>query len=236
MKLSPLQEIFLLLEDEKQVPLFRLNRWGRQAKGVLAKLKRYGWIERSNNDGEAYYKITEKGEREFDRILKPLKRTDKWDNKWRLVIFNIPENKRKIRDQLRRNITKLGMGLLQNSVWISPNDIKDEVEQIKKRLNLENQLRFFEVTRNSAIDKTIIEKAWNLPEIEDDYKQFNFNTVRLLKYISKEINPRYSIKKLIYLYALILNNDPIMPSEFRDREAIRKIAFENYQKLRKFLN
>ena len=38
MALTPLQEIFVLLEDEKEVPLFRLNRWGKQARGVIGKL------------------------------------------------------------------------------------------------------------------------------------------------------------------------------------------------------
>lgn len=232
MSLSPLQEIFILLEDEKEVPLFRLNRWGRQTRGVLAKLKNYGWTAKKNNADEASYIITEKGEKEFDRVLKPLKETGKWDGRWRLVIFNVPETKRDIRDRIRRGLSKLGMGILQPSVWISPKDIKNEIENLRKRLNLTNTLKYFEVTRNNSLDKTIIEKSWNLPGLEDDYKKFNFNAERILKNIDKDPNPRFTAKKQIFQYALILQQDPILPWEFRKADPLRQKAHEIYLELR----
>lgn len=235
MALSPLEEIFILLEDEKKVPLYRLNRWGRKTRGVLAKLKKYGWAERTTSDDEACYQITPKGEKAIDKILRPLKETGKWDGKWRLVIFDVPETKRDVRDRLRRALSKLGLGILQASVWISPNDIKDEIEEIEKRLNLSGGLKFFEVTRNVNLDRTIIEKSWNLPELEDLYRQFTLRTERILRLIDKDPNPRYSAKKLIFEYASILQKDPILPWEFRNKDELRKKAHELYLKLRTYV-
>ena len=173
MSLSPLQEIFVLVEDEKKVPLFRLNRWGKQTRGVLAKLKKYEWIEKIVENDEMYYRITPKGEKAIDRYLKPLRQSGKWDGRWRLVMFDIPESKRDIRDRLRRALSNLGLGILQASVWISPNDIKNEISEIAKRLDVGTNLKFFEVSRNQTLDQTIIEKSWNLPELEDQYHLFN---------------------------------------------------------------
>jgi len=235
MSLTPLQEIFVLLEDEKKVPLWRLARWGKKTRGVLAKLKNFGWAEKKTLEGESHYVITKKGEREFDRILRNLRDSGKWDGRWRLVIFNLPEKKRDLRDRIRRALNRLGMGILQPSVWISPKDIKNEIENIRERLNLENHLKFFEVARNNSLDKTIIEKSWKLSEIEDEYKKFNFNTERFLQAVDKNPNARFSAKKHIFQYALILQKDPILPWEFRENEPLRKKAHELYLKLRTYV-
>lgn len=236
MSLSPMQEIFILLEDEKQVPLYRLNRWGTKTRGVLAMLKKLGWAEKIEKENEVHYQITPKGEKEFDKILRPLKAAGTWDGRWRLVIFNIPESKRDIRDRLRRALNKMGLGILQASVWISPNDIKNDVDEIGTRLNIKNSIRFFEVTRNKSLDKTIIEKSWNLPELTDLYKKFNLEASRVLRIIDKTQKSNFSAKKLIYEYALILQKDPILPWEFREKDELRKISHENYLKLKKELS
>lgn len=234
MPLLPLQEIFILLEDEKKVPLYRLNRWGKQTRGVLAKLKKNNWIEKISQDDEIYYQITTSGERELDRVLKPLKETGKWDGRWRLVIFNVPEKKRDLRDRIRRALTRLGLGILQPSVWITPKDIKNDIEKIKQKLDIANYIKFFVVTRNNSLDKTIIEKSWNLPELEDEYKKFNFQAERVLRNISKDNNYRYQAKKFIFQYALILQKDPILPWELRNNDILRQKAHQLYLKLRSY--
>lgn len=235
MPLLPMQEIFILLEDEKEVPLYRLNRWGRKTRGVLAKLKKLGWAQKLEKSSEVYYQITPKGEKEFDNILKPLRATGTWDGRWRLVMFDIPETKRDVRDRLRRSLEKLGLGILQASVWISPHDIQKEVAELGRKLNIESSLRFFEVTRNNNLDKTIIEKSWNLPELLDLYKKFNLEVERVFKIVNKNSKANFAIKKLIFEYALILQRDPILPQEFREKDDLRKKAHENYISLRKLL-
>lgn len=235
MGLTPLQEIFVLLEDEKKVPLFRLNRWGKQARGVLAKLKKYGWAEKLSENGEIYYKITDKGDKAVDKLLTPLKTTGKWDGRWRLVMFDIPESRRDTRDKLRRALSNLGMGILQASVWISPNDIRKDVAEIVERLDLGTSLKFFEVTRNSALDRTIIDKSWNLPELEDSYKSFLLRSERILNAINKDPNACFTAKKLIFEYALLLQKDPIFPWEFRQKDELRQKTHQIYLKLRSFI-
>ncbi|MGA2666934.1 MAG: hypothetical protein ABSE91_02495 [Patescibacteria group bacterium] len=232
MSLSPMQEVFILLEDEKEVPLYRLNRWGKQTRGVLAKLKKFGWVNRTINSGEIYYKINDKGEKAIDRFLKPLKVSGQWDGRWRLVMLNVPESNRGLRDKLRRDLSRLGLGLLQASVWITPNDIQDDIEQLSEKYHLHGALKFFEVTRNQNLDKTIIEKAWNTSDISDLYKKFNFQAARVLKTIDRDPNQRFTAKKLIFELALIMQKDPYLPTEFRDKDELRYQAYEFYQALR----
>ncbi len=60
-----------------------------------------------------------------------LERPKKWDKKWRIMIFDIPEKKKKIRDDLTVLFRKAGIRRLQNSVWIYPYDCEDIITLLK---------------------------------------------------------------------------------------------------------
>lgn len=51
----------------------------------------------------------------------------KWDGKWRIVIFDIPEYAREARDALRNRLRQIGMKELQKSVFIHPYPCDDEI-------------------------------------------------------------------------------------------------------------
>lgn len=233
MSLSTMQEIFLLLEDEKEVPFYRLDRWGRPARGALAKLKSLGFITKTAVAEEAYYMITPKGESYLDDVLDILKSKESWDKKWRLVMFEIPEKNRALRDKLRRELTNMGLGLLQSSVWISPTEIKDKVNQINLKLEANQQIKYFEVQSNPSIDKQIVEKSWNIPAINLEMERFVKDATWQMKAMGKGNGDRYNAKKLIFEYALILKKTPVIPEVFLDKNEIRKNAHELYLKLRK---
>lgn len=235
MSLSTMQEILVLLEEETQVPMYRLNRWGRPARGALAKMKNLGYVCKVKIGDEDWYKITDKGEQFFDDNLISLKDNTKWDQKWRLVMFDIPETERSNRDRLRRALTSIGLGILQASVWISPSDIKEEIDNITTRLKLGNAIKFFEVTSTPSLNQQIIDKAWNLPEINLSLERFIKESERAMKNMGKGNGDRYNAKKLIFEYALILKKDPKLPLEFVEKDELRKKAREVYLRLRRYV-
>lgn len=59
-------------------------------------------------------------------IKKPLK----WDGKWRMVLFDIPHSKRKVRDALRFHLKRLGFFQYQKSVFVCPYQCADEIDFI----------------------------------------------------------------------------------------------------------
>lgn len=235
MSLSIMQEIFILLEDEKEVPFFRLTRWGRPARGALSKLKNLGWITRAKKDKEIYYQITDQGESYVDEVLGSLKNMKAWDKKWRLVMFNIPETKRALRDKLRRALAALDMGILQSSVWVSPYDIKDVIDEIDKKFKLQQQIKYFEVTSTANINEQIIEKSWDMPAINEALEKFIKEAEWTMKAMGKGNGDRFNAKKLIFEYALILKNGPILPMEFIPHNETRQEAHEIYLELRRFV-
>lgn len=76
-------------------------------------------------DGSFRLELTEKGKKEarlmnlFGNVIK-FKKPKKWDGKWRIVFFDIPEKDRQFRSILREHLYELNFFKLQQSVFVSP--------------------------------------------------------------------------------------------------------------------
>lgn len=90
-------------------------------------------IEKEIKDGEVYIKLTSKGGAFFNEKIFLQKLAQRgWDGWWRLVIFDIKEIERKIRDKLRRKLKDWGFAMWQESVYISPHPILKEIDEFLK--------------------------------------------------------------------------------------------------------
>lgn len=65
-------------------------------------------------------------------ILNFKKSKKKWQKKWYLVFFDVPEIQRNKRDYLRRFLLKLGFYPYQKSVYLFPYECEEEINLIKK--------------------------------------------------------------------------------------------------------
>ncbi len=59
-----------------------------------------------------------------------------WDGRWRVVIFDIWERRRHVRDRLRAMLKKAGFRKVQNSVWVHPYDCEELVAFLKVEMRL----------------------------------------------------------------------------------------------------
>ena len=93
-------------------------------------------IVRKISDGN--YKFTDKGRKWFSNSV--LKHScfeyGKWDKKWRIVIFDIPEELHKNRNQLRGKLKNLGFYMLQKSVFVIPYPCEKELGYVCKNLRI----------------------------------------------------------------------------------------------------
>ena len=60
----------------------------------------------------------------------------RWDGKWRVVVFDIPEKYRHLRNNVRSILKRAGFVQLQQSVWVFPFDCEELTELIKTESNL----------------------------------------------------------------------------------------------------
>ena len=100
----------------------RNNFYNRVAQAV-SRLKRRGLIVFEKKNGKKVIRLTEKGEAEISKILAceyKIPEPTLWDGKWRILIFDIKEQRRKTRNTLRRLLAHAGFVWLQDSVWVHP--------------------------------------------------------------------------------------------------------------------
>lgn len=98
-------------------------------------LRHRGIICKTSGGG---YKFTNKGRKWFsDSMLKySCQEYGKWDKKWRIVIFDIPEELHKNRNQLRSKLKNIGFYMLQKSVFVVPYPCEKELGYICKNLKI----------------------------------------------------------------------------------------------------
>lgn len=60
-----------------------------------------------------------------------IKKSTKWDGKWRILIFDIPERQRYKRDGVRRLLLRLGFHRLQDSVWAYPYESRQVLDLLR---------------------------------------------------------------------------------------------------------
>ncbi len=107
-------------------------------------------IKQNKQDKEKFkISITKKGAQEYLKYKIEKKKKTKWDGKWRIIIFDILENQRQIRNLLRRRLKWIGFKELQKSAWIFPYDVEKETKEILEVCNIDivGDVRFLTVER-----------------------------------------------------------------------------------------
>ncbi|MBI3290372.1 CRISPR-associated endonuclease Cas2 [Candidatus Microgenomates bacterium] len=102
---------------------------------AIKRLREKKLIEYDKRDtGALILKLTREG-RDFAELTKKL---ENWDGKWRLVIFDIPESKRAVRNVLRSRLKQWGFEQWQKSVWATKKPIADKLRKIIRDLEVED--------------------------------------------------------------------------------------------------
>ena len=116
----------------------------------MLRLKEKGLIKINELDGKKIAYITEKGEKALDFLERhnyKLKTPKKWDGRWRVIIFDIKESRKKVREQIRYTLVQIGFVKLQNSVWIYPYDCEDFISLMKTDFMIGKDLLYMVVEK-----------------------------------------------------------------------------------------
>lgn len=124
-------------------------RFNYKAKSVLGRLADKGCIEFVEKDGKRYARITEKGEQmlQFETEKVAMAKKRRWDRRWRIVIFDIPERRKSVRSKLRRYMQEYGFIRLQDSVWVYPYDCEDLIALVKANFRIGADVLYMIVER-----------------------------------------------------------------------------------------
>lgn len=70
----------------------------------------------------------------------------RWDGKWRIVVFDIPEKCKKAREAFRSKIQELGFYQFQKSVWVYPYPCRDIIDFVLEIFEVRSYVQYLEVT------------------------------------------------------------------------------------------
>lgn len=110
---------------------------------ALKRLERKHLVGTRMRGGREQWHLTDSGE-ELARRLRlrfAFTHEKRWDEKWRLVIFDVPERVRGRRDFFRKELESLGFHQLQKSVWVTPYPLPDEFFELVSELALGKHFR-----------------------------------------------------------------------------------------------
>ena len=111
---------------------FKISKNGKRSiNNSRARLVKNGILK---YDVNGFLCLTEKGKdklREIEAVEYKIISPRKWDNKWRVLIFDIKESRKSLRDKLRKTLISVGFVRLQDSVWVFPHDCEDLITLLK---------------------------------------------------------------------------------------------------------
>ena len=120
-------------------PISRKNtmRFNQRIAQALLRLERNGLIHITGEGRKREVHLTQQGEKKIDALyagayIIPL--PVRWDGKWRLVMFDVPEKRKKVRDTLRMLLRSAGFIHFQDSAWIQPYPCDELVTLLRSHL------------------------------------------------------------------------------------------------------
>ena len=109
-------------------------------------LEKQGIIKTFSRKNVKYVQLTKKGEIETLLIKARINRQKKWDKHWRMIIFDIPETHRHLRDKLRQLLRRNSFHKLQASVFINPYPLNREAIVYLKESGLIEYIRILKIS------------------------------------------------------------------------------------------
>ncbi len=132
---------------------------------IVKRLEKQRMVDFSEVNGQIKIAITDRGKTRLlkydydDMTIKKLK----VDGKWRLVIFDVPEKRKRDRDAFRRKLLELGFIRLQDSVFAGVYPCKEEIDFLANYLNISDFVTL------AVIEKIERGESLNFIKYKEDY-------------------------------------------------------------------
>lgn len=125
-----------LLDKEGRKKVYAINR-------SVNNLLIDGLIESFKTEHNKYFRLTREGRQKLNNIALEAESSlvsTKWDSFWRIILLDLPEERKNEREALRYLLKKAGFICVKNSVWVSMFPFEHLFNNIKKDLGLSTEL------------------------------------------------------------------------------------------------
>lgn len=134
----------------------RNSRDRYRVKQAVRRLQKNNMVRIVNRNGHEVVEITAQGKKkvlDYDLDSMQLETKRKWDGKWRIVMFDIPEKRKRARDAVSFKIKEIGMYPIQKSVFVFPHPCKDEIDFVGEIFGVRNNIIYIEATHIDSAEK-----------------------------------------------------------------------------------
>ncbi|PIS15233.1 hypothetical protein COT63_01080 [Candidatus Shapirobacteria bacterium CG09_land_8_20_14_0_10_38_17] len=187
---------------------------------------RTGYMEKIVKDGEPYLRLSNMGKNVIARDFPFLKfRNKNWDGYWRVISYDIPEKFKGSRHSLQEKLKELGFGMLQKSIYISPHNIAEDLQEYIENNNLKDFAAVMVAKRVfGKSNQTLAWEVWNLEKLEEKYWEWISDGE---EFQNKQEKNYQKFAKLQDRFIDIIFKDPFLPKELQpnswpSNEAIKK--------------
>jgi len=194
---------------------------------TLQRLERDAFLESEGRSLDRVVKLTKKGRQLFQGERDPEKQWERaWDGKWRMVVFDIPESSRKLREDLRNLIKAQSFGCLQKSIWISPDPFGKDIRNLRRMAPAPRTLSFLECSElYGGKPMEIAKAAWDFASLESSYTQY----LSFLDY-HQETSGQCPLEEFLaqenHLWDQAMGADPLLPNELLPKKYLGKDALK----------
>lgn len=124
----------------------------------LERLRKMGYITVSGRNDGAHIALTSKGRTAlhamtWDDVV--LQKPKSWDGHWRVVLFDIPEERRFARAAFQQTLRRLGFFAVQRSIYVFPYPCSKEIFEMLARNALSDFVEYFETKSLGTAERRV---------------------------------------------------------------------------------
>lgn len=145
---SPRYSRLLSFKDENNPTWAELNKYSKYynlpaLRRTLKRLEKQKMVVIKETPEQQIVELTEKGK---TRILRyavgefNIRKQDRWDGKWRIIIYDVSDKRKRSRDILRSTLQRMGFLKLQKSVYLFPFPCGEEIEFLRAYYGLDQEV------------------------------------------------------------------------------------------------
>jgi phenylacetic acid degradation operon negative regulatory protein len=190
-----------------------------RARTALSRIKAKGVLVPENREKVPGYALApdavamlDRGDR---RIYQPRAMADR--DRWCLISYSIPEENRDLRHQLRRRLYWIGCGTVAPALWICPDYLTEEVEEILDQLGLRDNGTVFitDETRSVTAPQVAVARWWDLDSLRALHDKFLASHAEEILALGPTPDPRHAFStwiRALDTWRVIPYLDPGLPA------------------------
>jgi len=161
----------------------------------------------------------------------------KWKGIWYMLVYDVPEKDRAYRDVLRQFLKTQRLGCLQQSVWLTPEDMRPQFNDLVDAAAIDSFAFLFESRTVLGLpSQRVVEQAWNMELLHDIQRRYCTVAEENLSKLAKGcgVNDAAELMGLaLAAFHTAFFRDPLLPENLLPRDYLGKRAWELHRRLMK---